>query len=265
MTQSPCALIIGGSSGLGALLAKRFTETHRVTYTGRRVQLPHGQSDGPTSTFFCLNLTPSSDWQKEFDEQYYRLLKYVGRVDVLVFAAGFYQEKPLEELADEEIMAQYYVGPLAYQLLVRRILAQQEWLAGNIVVTSTSATKARLDESPYCASKAGLNMAARCAGLSPKVGKTLIVAPGGMNTQFYRDSDRDTSNFLDPVAVADLVMDTYHNHSYELCTYSIPRPNPGESVRPEYVFEERKRGSWSYLFRTREITPEISNFIASIG
>lgn len=265
MSKQPCAVIIGGTSGLGEQLAGCLNDSHRVICTGRQSRFRSGEGPGE---FFRLDLTPQSEhvgWRTLLDNQYRRLLRYVGQIDLLVFAAGFYQEKPLEELTDEQIMAQYHVGPLSYQLLVRRILKQQESLIGHIVITSTSALKARLNESGYCASKAALNQVARCVGLSPKVGKTLIVAPGGMNTGFYRNSDRDTSNFLDPADVADLIHACYAGYAFELCTLTIPRPALGGLVCPTYTFEEQKSGTWNHLFQTRNITPEISNFIASIG
>lgn len=91
------------------------------------------------------------------------------------------------------------------------VLNHQKYLPGLIAVTSTSQWTPRLREPVYTAVKAGLGMFANSVSLDPAIGKTLVAAPAGMKTPFWKGTDKDTSDMLDPAWVADQILNLYND------------------------------------------------------
>jgi len=212
-----CALIIGGTSGLGLELAGLFSHDLFVIVTGRQ------DPKVPGIHYFELDLADPSP------RIYNRLNRLVGlpaaevppseryleglvpEISLLVYAAGFYQEGIIDELDDEAIDAMNSVGLGACQKILARILRKQGKLGGFIAVTSTSEWTPRLKEPVYCGVKAGLKLFSEAVSLDPRIGKTLVAAPAGMATPFWRDTPRDTSDMLDPKWVSTQIMELYKN------------------------------------------------------
>ena len=199
------ALIVGGSSGLGLELGHLLSESHQVFVTGRR---DPKQKD---ATFVPLELGGGN-----LAENLDKLIGNLPNIDLLVYAAGFYQEGKIDELSDDDIRKMENVGLLAPVLLVQRIIKKQDSLAGLVAITSTSQWTPRLLESPYTAVKAGLAMFANSLSLDPRIGKVLVAGPAGMATRFWENNPRDTSKMLDPKWVAKQILELYEeNFKYE--------------------------------------------------
>src|SRR3989344_1209514 len=205
-------LIVGGTSGLGLELAlKFFGAGHRVVVTGRR---------NVRDKTFSFNVP--SEGCKTIHAEYLNLAftgDSIGRViftnfgqdgvDILVYAAGFYQECTMSELTETDIDEMLFVGLPSPALFLRYILKHQEKLPGFIAITSTSQWTPRLKEPIYNAVKGGLFMLASSVSLDERVGKVLVAAPAGMNTAFWRNKSRedfDFSTLLDPKWVAEKVI-----------------------------------------------------------
>ena len=193
--MSKNVLIIGGTSGLGLSLASLFTTcNHNVYATGRT----HPNQDG--INFILLDLDTAT-LATDLDT----LLSSLPRVDLLVYAAGFYEEARIAESSDAFITKMERVGLLAPMLLVAKLVRKQSSLAEFIAITSTSQWTPRELEPSYSAVKAGLGMFSNSLALDPVIKKVLVVGVAGMATPFWKSSGRDVSTMLHPDWVAEQV------------------------------------------------------------
>ena len=133
------------------------------------------------------------------------LLSSLPRVDLLVYAAGFYEEARIAESSDAFITKMERVGLLAPMLLVAKLVRKQSSLAEFIAITSTSQWTPRELEPSYSAVKAGLGMFSNSLALDPVIKKVLVVGVAGMATPFWKSSGRDVSTMLHPDWVAEQV------------------------------------------------------------
>lgn len=200
LKKRPVAWVIGGTSGLGLELAIRLLATHDVLVTGRTMP-----KDLPENLhFYPLDLS----FGVSFFHEIQRLVSGRPPVDTLIFAAGFYEEARISEMDDEAMADQIYLGLLAPSILLGRILGQQGNLPNFVMITSTSATTPREREPVYAAVKAGASHLAASVALDENVGRTLVVAPGGMKTKFWRNRpDKMVGDMLDPGWVADRALE----------------------------------------------------------
>jgi NAD(P)-dependent dehydrogenase (short-subunit alcohol dehydrogenase family) len=185
------ALIIGGSSGLGLELAQLLVTDHEVIVTGRR--------DPAVTNLQFRQLELGDD---SLNTSLDRFIAELSEIDLVVYAAGFFQEGTISDLNDGDIEKMNRVGLLAPAMLLQRILSKQSKLSGFIAITSTSQWTPRLLEPVYTAVKAGLGMLADSISLDDRVGKVLVLGPAGMSTRFWEEDGRDTSDMLDPEWVA---------------------------------------------------------------
>ena len=196
------ALVVGGGSGLGLEIAKRLSAAGLDVYsTGRSAALvPDNVS------FLPFEITDdAAKLCNDADE----LIAALPPVGLFVYAAGFYEQGHIDELSDAHMLTTIHVGLTAPALLLRRLLKKQGELGGLIAVTSTSQWIPRGREPLYAATKAGVAMLAQSLSLDRRIQKTLVVGPAGMNTPFWRKSDRDTTSLLAPHAVAARVMELW--------------------------------------------------------
>lgn len=195
-------LIVGGTKGLGLEMAKQARDRgDHVIITGR------DRPEEPGFEFRFLELGRSL-----LDTRIALLVQDLPPIDTFVYAAGFFQRGVIGDLSDEEIMKMMRIGLHAPMFLLRDLLRKQGKLGGFVAVTSTSARYPRVDEPVYAAAKAGLAHFAESVAATKVVGdqqfcdtalgKVLHLAPSGMKTPFWEDTDMDTSTMLDPADVA---------------------------------------------------------------
>jgi NAD(P)-dependent dehydrogenase (short-subunit alcohol dehydrogenase family) len=185
-------LIIGGTSGLGFSLASLFVEQGRVVHvTGRSNP---GRND--------IRYTELALDNEDLIENLDNLVEDLPYIDIFVYAAGFYQEGHICEFTDADILKMERVGLTAPMLLMSRLLRKQGTLSKFVAITSTSQWTPRELEPVYTATKAGLGMFANSMSHDPSVDQVLVIGVAGMNTPFWREVDRDTSDMLSPDWVA---------------------------------------------------------------
>lgn len=195
------SLVIGGSSGLGLELVKLLHEKGSEVYiTGRR--------NPNISGIKYINLD-IGDREEQLRNGINKLVSKLPSIDLLIFAAGYYQEGSLTDLNEDEIQKMVNVGLTAPIYFVRQLLKIQEELLGFIAITSTSQWTPRLLEPIYTVVKAGLGAFTNSASLDPRIKKSLVVGPAGMKTNFWKDTKKDTSTMLDPKWVAGEVLKLY--------------------------------------------------------
>lgn len=193
------ALIVGGSSGLGLEIGKLLREKEvRVYITGRSArEIPKG------FTFIELNITENLDkFKQDLDEK----IGTLPEIDLIVYAAGFFEKGHIAELSDNHISQMINVGLTAPALILQRIIRKQESLEGFIAITSTSQWIPRELEPVYTGVKTGLAMFAQSLSFDPKIKKTLVVGPAGMNTNFWAGNDRDMKGLLSPLWTAEQIL-----------------------------------------------------------
>jgi NAD(P)-dependent dehydrogenase (short-subunit alcohol dehydrogenase family) len=226
----PIAWIIGGTRGLGLALAKEYLSlgTHDVVASGRNVGdlAAHGFAGAHAKTL-RIDLGEPGVTDIDFSAIY-------DGADTLVYAAGIGQHEPLAELDPVELNRIIQVNLTAPARIVQSLLAHQRRLARLVVVTSTSARTARKDEPVYCASKAGLDMLARSFALDGRIGQTIIVAPGGMRTGFWHETDRDTAGWMDPADVAKAIGIARFDDLGPRVRIDIPRATPPVATVSEF-------------------------------
>lgn len=201
------ALIIGGSSGLGLELGRLLPKEQLIVLTGRR---------DPEEKRFEFKVLDIGSEVNQLSKDLDSLLKSLPKIELLIYAAGFYQEGTIASLNDEDIAKMANVGLLAPALVVSKILKKQSSIEGFIPITSTSEWTPRLNEPMYTATKAGLGMLAKSLSLDPAIKKTLHVGPSGMKTRFWENNPRDTSKMLDPRWVAEEILKAWPgNYKYK--------------------------------------------------
>ena len=216
-------LIVGGTSGLGLEIAKRESEQRGVIVTGRH---------DPDVSFAEY---------KEFDLAKENLSARIGElvlslpeVGSLVYAAGYFQEGRITDLDDAEIETMMSVGGRALLFFARDILKKQEQLDEVVTITSTSQFTPRELEPVYNFVKAGAGHFTNALSLDERIGKARVIAPGGMNTDFWKDSGKDTADMLDPAWVAEQVMDLRQKDDAYIFA-KIPRTNNGMPAHVEII------------------------------
>lgn len=221
------ALIVGGTSGLGLEIATLLhTQNNFEVYvTGRK------KPEDQRLRFVRFNINPSVDHLLQSIDDIIPNLPQ--QINLLVYAAGFYQEGTIKQLTDEDIRRMLNVGLVTPTLFVNRLLNRQARLPGFIAITSTSQWTPRIYEPVYTAVKASLGMFANSLSLDPQVEKVLVAGPAGMKTNFWSNTDRDTSTMLDPVWVAEQVCQLYFANNFKYKCARILRDPPRIEVMEE--------------------------------
>lgn len=218
------ALIAGGTSGLGLELATllRTKNNFEVYATGRK------KPESQQLKFVCLDIDPHTDQLPN------RIDKIISdlpqQIDLLVYAAGFYQEGSTKQLTNEDIRKMINVGLFAPTLILNRVLNRQERLPGFIAITSTSQWTPGIYEPIYTAVKAGLGMFANSLSLDPQIEKVLVVGPAGMKTNFWSNTEKDTRTMLEPKWVAEQICQLYFRDNFKYKCAKILREPPRVEV-----------------------------------
>lgn len=193
------ALVVGGTSGLGLAMARGYAKQRlRVFIAGRHDPKAEGLR------FVRLNLSEWALTRSKVD----RFLKDLPVIDLLVYAAGMLEKKPLRELRWDEAEDLMNLGFRAPLMLVYCLLKRQSALPKLIFITSTSQIQPRPDEVIYTGTKAGIAMAMQSLAMGEsRIGKVLVPAPAGMNTPMRTDlSNEEREKLLDPADVAKAIM-----------------------------------------------------------
>lgn len=208
-------LIIGGTSGLGLELARRFRDGgNKVTVTGRR-ELKEQRIE---TARFELS-------ENDLPKRVFKLLQRLEEVDVFIYAAGYFQESRITDLTDEQIEEMIDVGGRGLIYFVRDILKKQGSLKELITITSTSAWTPRQKEPIYNFVKAGAGHLSNGLAEDGRISKVLVAGPAGMKTNFWENNPRDMSAMLDPEWVAEEIM-KLRNDEYKFRFAKIMRDPP---------------------------------------
>lgn len=183
------AIVVGGTSGLGAAIAEvlRARGTRVVTVSRRK------EAD------------VSGDASKHETAQ--RAMDEAGDVDLLVNCAGVGIYGPIGSYDDEDI-ARTIASNLTATIVFCEALAPRFMRDGGTIVNvlSTAALVGKANETIYCAAKwgaRGYTEALRAEAKGTKL-RVISAAPGGMDTPFWPER---REGFMDPREVAAVIVD----------------------------------------------------------
>jgi NAD(P)-dependent dehydrogenase (short-subunit alcohol dehydrogenase family) len=190
-------LIVGGTSGLGLAMAEQLKAENTVYITGRHDPQAEGM------TFHELQLGKLDGLLANI----HTLVEALPKLDLVVYAPGFYQEGTITDLNEDQIQEMLSVGVTGAMYVAREVLNKQGELAEFVAITSTSQYTPRLLEPVYTVAKAGLGAFSNSLSLDPRVKKTLVAGPAGIKTKFHEGRDVDMSTYLTPEWTAEQVIE----------------------------------------------------------
>lgn len=163
------AIVTGGLSGMGRAIARRLASDGANVVIGARrgddpaLTAPLAAEIGPRADFARLDVRDS----QSCDDLAARVLAQHGRIDILVNAAGIYDEAAIIGHPDpiwDDTIDTNLTGSFRMIRAVMPAMVAQGW--GRIVnIASVAAHQGMADNAAYCASKAGLLGLSRCVAL----------------------------------------------------------------------------------------------------
>lgn len=233
------ALIMGGTRGLGAALA-------RESVTHGKTPIILGRTAGMIQTQNRLDIKNAiyTAFDFESDQSQTQLSpKGTDRLTHVFWTAGTFLEKALTDASVDEIDQMINVhlrGPVKYLANLHRLMKVAHALALHpgqpyhlVVIGSTSAWRVRENQTLYCALKAAKitfarNFARELVADLPG-SKVTIVNPGGMKTDFLAGSSQDISNFMDPHVIARIIWNEVLMQKSVFCEFALIRAEDGTS------------------------------------
>ena len=187
------ALVFGGTSGLGKSIALGFAEAGAdvvpVSRRAEEVSKAAGEirALGRRTLESTADVTKREDIQRVID----RMLRELGRIDILVNSAGTTKRLPSLDFPDEDwnrILNINLNGTWYACQMVGRLMKDQMY--GRIInIASIGAFLSLHEVTPYCASKGAVAMLTRCLGTEwVKYNITVnAIAPGVFETPLNRN------------------------------------------------------------------------------
>lgn len=199
-------LITGGAEGLGFELAKKILRKKNKVVVCARTKESLIKAKRKVKGLEVYQCDVSDYSQVE------KMMNDLGRIDVLINAAGVWYDGQLEEYSEKQINQQIDINLKGVIFTCRAIIPQMKKRKnGSIVnISSTSGIKEKSNHCVYVASKwgvTGLTKSLQIDLMGSGV-KVLGFYPGGMKTNLFKNSVRgiDNSNWMNPKQVAEIIM-----------------------------------------------------------
>ncbi|MFQ5558210.1 MAG: SDR family oxidoreductase [Acidimicrobiales bacterium] len=183
------AVVTGGGSGIGRAIAVSLARRGvRCVLAGRRASMLSetlAMLDVP-GTSVVADVTDAGDRRSIVDH----VLHSLGRIDLLVHAAGVFEKRPVDQTDDEFWNRITDVNVAAVMALSRSAWPALSATSGQIVlISSIAATEAFEGDAAYAASKGALEALGRVLALEgrPHGIRVITVAPGQTDTAIWGD------------------------------------------------------------------------------
>ena len=173
------ALIIGASSGIGLAAARKLCDAGYSVYNGSRTPCPDER---------VISLTVDVTQKDTVQKAAARVLADCGKIDALVYSAGFSMAAPVELAEEKDYRYLFEVNFFGALDCVREVLPEMRKAASGkiVLVSSMGGILPIAYDAFYSASKAALIMLAK--ELNLEVNRfgihAVAVLPGGTATRF---------------------------------------------------------------------------------
>ena len=193
-------LITGSSSGIGAEIARLFSENeYHVHLHGRdssRLEMIAHKLAGP-STIHQVDLSDEKALSFWLD----RLVEDEEGLDCLVNNAGIYTRQPVTELSMEENRRLFEVNYFTLVEISKRLYPLLKKAKGNVInMSSTAGMRPVQGIAAYCATKAAVNMFTETMSLewAPDV-RVNAICPGIVDTPIHQMKNNEEMNDFQPM------------------------------------------------------------------
>jgi NAD(P)-dependent dehydrogenase (short-subunit alcohol dehydrogenase family) len=161
--QGKAAVVVGGSSGFGEAIARRFVrEGARVMIAARgEEKLRKVAAEIGAEAFVC----DATDWRQLKALAETAVAKF-GRLDAAVNSAGYADAVPIAKLEPERVeqmVAVQYTGALYFLQHMANAIAAAGRGGSIVTISSLTGTLVAEGHAPYSGAKAGINHASRIA------------------------------------------------------------------------------------------------------
>ena len=191
MDNTKVWLVTGASSGFGLAAVKTLLKHgYRVAATSRNVDELSKEVNDQSGNFLPLEMQVTD--QKSVDDGVAKIMDHFGKIDVTINNAGYILVGAIEELSDDEIMANFNVnvfGVMKVTRAVMKVYRQQNW-GYFLNMGSISGTSSAPGQAIYSATKAAVILMTEAIdeeGQDFNVRAT-AVCPGGFKTNFLGGS-----------------------------------------------------------------------------
>jgi NAD(P)-dependent dehydrogenase (short-subunit alcohol dehydrogenase family) len=193
MMNGKVAIVTGASSGIGRATARLFaTNGANVVAVGRNEaelgKLRDEVRDGVGE--FRIQLTDVTEFS-QVDRLISETVQHLGKIDVLVNAAGIIKNGNIEDTTPDEWDKMLNINLRCVYYMMQKCIPFLVESKGNIVnVSSVTGPRAFPNVLAYCVSKAGVDQLTRCAALelAPKGVRVNAVNPGVVVTGLHKRS-----------------------------------------------------------------------------
>ena len=206
------AIVTGSAMGLGYELTKRLIGmgwfVAGIDFNGARQSELYGEFSSEDYRAFVGDVSDEA-----FVGEAMRRIGELGHVDLLVNNAGqpSFKKPVAYEAADVDKCLKGLKGMILWSVETLKACGERDVKIANVM--STAATRGNAGESVYCAAKWGekgytQSLKAAYKGTSVKI---VGVYPGGIDTDFYRESHDYVSlqkqhTFMDPAQLAEVIV-----------------------------------------------------------
>lgn len=179
MKKTDVTFIIGASSGIGLSVAQKLCDNGNIVYCGSRTPCP----DERVSSVILDATKPQT-----LSDAVKKITAETGRINNLVYSAGFSMAAPVEYAQEEDYRYLFEVNFFGALNAAREVLPVMRQNGGGkiIFISSMGGVLPIAFDAFYSASKAALIMLARELNMevSPFGVKVSAVLPGGTQTHF---------------------------------------------------------------------------------
>ena len=234
--EKKVALVTGASSGIGRATALIFAENGYYVVAVGRSEAELGVTrdearDMPGSMRIHLaDITETTQVERLISET----VQHLGRIDVLVNAAGIIKNGSLEDTTLDEWDKMMQINLRSVFYLMQKCVPHLEATKGNVVnVSSVTGVRAFPGVLAYCVSKAAVDQLTRCSALelAPKGIRVNAVNPGVVVSNLHRRG-----------GMAEDAYEKFLEHAKD--THPIGRPGEPRDVAELIYFLASDRASW---------------------
>lgn len=218
--QDKTVIITGAGSGLGASLARKFSQMgNHVCLLGRTrsklestaSKLKHGHS------IFEVDITSRDSVRTVMQ----KITEEIGSIDYLVNNAGAGIFKMADDLTENEVHRMIDTNLKGTIFCTQEVLGPMKENNGGYIVNIVSASgkTAKVTESVYSASKFGVRGFFEAVALEAEGSGIQILSAfmGNMKTGLWNEVDTDDT-YMDPDDVADIILDNLKTRRHTMVT-----------------------------------------------